>query len=119
MFVAENVEQLRQLVREEMRAATRELVTVHASGGGPPTDPEAILTYEEAGALVGQRPETVRRWTQRGHLRRYKCKSGRAVGVKRGELLGLWSPVGGTGPEAAATEEQKADAILRGKKGKK
>lgn len=117
MFVAENEEQVRKVIREEVRAAVRELVTVQASS--PATDPEAILGYESAGALVDQDRETVRAWTNRGLLARYKCQSGRAVGVKRGELLALWKRMEGKGPEPRekdATDDEKADAILRGKR---
>lgn len=124
MIVAENKEELREFIAEVVRETTRTLVTVqthpHVATSG---DPEAILSYEDAAALVGRKPETIRAWTVRRkggpapRLRRYKC--GRAAGVKRGELLAAWQAEGGAANSEVGADEQ-AEAIFSGKKkGKK
>lgn len=118
MFVvAENKEEFRKLLREEIEAAQRKtLVTVQSST----SDPEAIVTYEQGGEIVGRSGETVRGWTvgKDARLRRYKMKGSRSVGVKRSELLALWSTE--TSPEPpASSPDDTARSILSKRRGKR
>jgi hypothetical protein len=118
MLVVTEAEELRKMIREETETAVkRSLVTVHASPTGS-ADPEAILTYEDAAALVGRKPDTIRAWTvrrkgQQPRLRRYKC--GRAAGVKRGELLAAWQSEGAADVGEGMSADDEAEAIVSGK----
>lgn len=76
-------ETIRQIVREEVRSAFRELSPSNqqSRAGGSPDD---LLTLAEAATLARRCSATVRRWTEDGELK--FSKRGRSPLIRRGDL---------------------------------
>lgn len=125
MYVANTKEEMAALIEDVVRRTTRQLTTTQTlTTVTSSTDPDAILTYEDAGALVGKDPETIRAWTQKKgdkapKLRRYKLSGGRSAGVKRRELLSLFVAADAGEQQPEPSPDDIAGAILNPKKTKR
>lgn len=100
-------ETIRQVVREEVRAALRDLASVvHARPAG---DPEQMLSKAEAMAAAGGASlSTIDRWISSGDLP--VLKRGRYVRIRRGDLEALLARQVVKGGEVDADE--LADRVL-------
>jgi hypothetical protein len=114
MFVADSEESFRRVIREETIAAYRSIGGM-AEPAHATYDPELILTYLEAGKLIGRSKETIRLYVSKGWLKKYG--SGRTVGVKRTELVAFMAS---GRPQVGQNLESRADEIVgKSRRGKK
>lgn len=96
----------RRIVREENERLEQRLRAQFGSGAAE----DELLTPEEAAAVAKVSPATLRRWTSSRGLR--KCGSGRAVRIRRGDLVAFLSGGRTLAPAARQTAEDRADEIL-------
>jgi hypothetical protein len=117
MFVAANEEDFRKAIREETLAAFRAEMRGLVAGGPTVTqDPEQILTYADAGKLIGRSKETIRTYVAKNWLTKYG--RGKAVGVKRVDVIDFMANAATSRTPAPMSADQEADAIVSGKRRK-
>lgn len=106
---------LRAIVREELRAALRELAPAM-----PATLPEGgklYLSPEEAAELVGVHVDTVREWLRSGELPTHG-KGSRVVRVRRDQLERFLERGGAERATAEVDLDEEARQIVAGRIGK-
>lgn len=74
---------IRRVVREEVRAAVREALADVGKALTPPVD-DGYLSVEKAAELAEVHPDTIRAWIKAGRLVRHQA--GRELRVRRSEL---------------------------------
>jgi len=105
-------ETFRAIVREEVRAALREVTPAAPSTGTA----SPYLTVKQAAEYAGDvRPETVRAWIKSGGLARHGV--GRVLLVRRDQLEAFLA-AGGEGGAAEVDCEARATAIVAGRIGR-
>lgn len=101
-------ETIRQIVREEIRAALRDQSA--AAPARESGDPGERLTLAEAAALARRCSATVRRWTETGQLK--FVRRGRTILITRGDLDAFLRAE--AQPSSDAQIEEMARRMVRG-----
>lgn len=102
-------ETIRAVVREEIRAALREL----RQPAPPATSAEPYLTIAQAAALACVGGTTVRDWLRAGKLNRYG--QGKRVLINRAELERLLAPKPKPSPVLTDADlDERAERLARG-----
>ncbi len=99
-------EEIRAIVREEVRAALREALADVGRALTPVPAEDGYLSVEKAAELAEVHPDTIRGWVKAGRLPRHHA--GRELRVRRSELHAFLSAA----PNERATPEVEAAGIL-------
>jgi excisionase family DNA binding protein len=104
---------LRQVIREEVRAAVREAVVVTGPGSARV---EEFVSIAEAAVLARKSPSTIRNWIQQGKLRSYG--EGREIALRSEDVRAVaFAPKdgGSRSSRSTAKTDAHAEALLKGR----